>query len=209
MGRDAAPSTGTTLLGLLGAPDSPRAWSTFVDRYGPTIYAWCRRRWLQDADARDVTQEVLLKLHKHLRTFAYDPGKGSFRGFLKTVTRRALADFWEDRRQRPAAGTGKSEVLEILNQVEARDDLAGSLEKDFDLELWEEAKVRVRPRVNPRDWKIFAALALEGRKAEGVAAELGMKYAAVCMAKSRVLKKLKEEVRFLDGQGVGRGEGES
>ena len=75
------------------------AWSEFVDRYGRKIYGWCLRWRLQDADAQDVTQIVLLKLARRMKDFTYDPGR-SFRAWLKTVTHHA----WQDYRRRPADG---------------------------------------------------------------------------------------------------------
>ena len=95
--------TSITLLGRLRqAPADQAAWSEFVERYGRKIYGWCRHWQLQEADAQDVTQDVLLKLAAKMRSFAYDRS-GSFRGWLKTLTHHAWQDFIEGRRR---AGTG-------------------------------------------------------------------------------------------------------
>src|SRR5262245_46437929 len=92
MSSDQASRTSATLLGRLRAqPDDEQAWDRFVECYGPQIYNWCRQWALQQADAEDVTQNVLLRLATKLRTFTYDP-KRSFRGWLRTVTRNALSD---------------------------------------------------------------------------------------------------------------------
>ena len=85
---------GSLLLRLREEPDSQAAWAEFVERYGPLIYAWCRRWQLQPADAEDVTQTVLLKLATHLKTFVYDPAR-RFRGLLMTITHHAWSDFIE------------------------------------------------------------------------------------------------------------------
>ena len=76
------------LLRLRQAPPDQEAWAEFVDRYGPQILAWCRRWGLQETDAQDVTQTVLLQLASKLRTFTYDPAQ-RFRGWLKTLTHHA------------------------------------------------------------------------------------------------------------------------
>jgi len=190
--------TGTTLHVLLRDPANPQGWNAFVARYGTRIYAWCRRWGLQDADAQNVTQDVLAKLVQALRKCAYDPNKGSFRGWLKTVAHHAWRDYLEGQR-RPGAGSGETHALDGLASPGASDDLARGLDEEFERELLEEAQSRVQLRVSPRDWTIFRALAIEGRSGAEVAAELGMKVAAVFVAKGRVQKKLQTEVRRLEG----------
>ncbi len=141
---ESAPTTSVTLLGRLHRdPADQAAWADFVDRYGPVIFGWCRGRGLQEAEARDVTQEVLLKVFRNMRAFAYDPAR-SFRGWLYTLTRNAWSDFVAGR-ARPGAGSGDSGVLELLHSVEAGDDLLKQLDEAFDLELLEVAKANVRP----------------------------------------------------------------
>src|SRR5262249_4185146 len=146
----------------------------------------------------NVTQEVLTALLRKLRAFHYDPVKGTFRGWLKTLTHHAWADYLE-RQQRAGAGAGDSGVLEQLRTVASRDDLVKSLEQAFDLELLEEARARVRLRVSARDWQSFEDLAVAGRSGPDVARELGLRVTAVLMAKSRVQKKLRAEIRRLEG----------
>jgi RNA polymerase sigma-70 factor (ECF subfamily) len=197
MAGDRASRTGSVLLLLLSNPSDPQNWSNFVERYGPKIYGWCRQRGLQEADCQDVTQEVLTQLVQKLRTFAYDPGKGSFRSWLKTVTHHAWCDYLEHRQR--AGGVGADDdVLERMESLEAREDLLKTLAETFDLEVFAEAQARVRLQVSPRDWNIFEALALEGRPGPVVAKELGMTVAAVLTAKSRVQKKLRQQIRLLD-----------
>jgi RNA polymerase sigma-70 factor (ECF subfamily) len=198
MGNEAESQTGSTLLVLLRAPDDPSAWDAFVQRYGPRIYGWCRQRGLQEADAENVTQEVLLQLVQKLRTFRYDPGKGTFRGWLRALTRHAWADYLAGQ-GRAGAGSGDPAVLGRLEAVEAREDLLKNLAQAFDLELLEEAQARVRLRVSPRDWQIFQRLAVEGRPGAEVAGELRMTVSAALMAKCRVQKKFREEIRRLGG----------
>ena len=76
---DETPTSGTLLMRLRELDDRA-AWNEFVERYAPRIYGWCRHHRLQESDAADVTQEVLGKLVKVIRSFEYDPRRGSFRG---------------------------------------------------------------------------------------------------------------------------------
>src|SRR5947209_4371119 len=161
MGDVHLPTTRITLLTQLRQDPSDQAgWDEFVELYGRHIYRWCRGWKLQDADAEDVTQNILVKLTRKLRAFAYDPSR-SFRGWLKTVTHHAWRDF-EDSRRHAQSAAGDSQVQERLLSLEARDDLAQRLEEAFDLELLEMAKVRVRLRVAPHTWEAFQLLAFEG-----------------------------------------------
>lgn len=189
--------TSPTLLGRLRqAPTDQAAWKEFVQRYGRHILQWCRQWGLQEADAQDVAQTVLLKLAEKMRDFDYDPA-GSFRGWLRAVTHNAWLKLAAGR-QRAGAGSGDTQVEELLQAVAARDDLVGRLEAEFDRELFEEATLRVRLRVEPRTWDAFRMMALEGRSGAEVAAQLGMKVATVFVAKSKVQKMLREQIRLLE-----------
>jgi RNA polymerase sigma-70 factor (ECF subfamily) len=192
--------TSPTLLGRLRQqPNDQAAWEQFVERYGRTIHGWCRQANLQDADAEDVTQMVLLKLAAKMRDFAYDPSK-SFRGWLRTLTRHAWSDFVAAR-GRAGRGSGDSSAGECLLTLPARDDLVARLEGQFDQEVLEEASARVRLRVQADSWEVFRRTALEGEPAAEVARQLGKQLAAVFKARKRVQKLLQEEVRRLEGDG--------
>src|SRR5271166_6204514 len=131
MTGDLAARTSISLLARLRQDATDQvAWSEFVRRYGQQIYRWCRKWNLQEADAQDVTQAVLVKLAEKMRTFTYDPAR-SFRAYLKTLTHYAWCDFLEARK-RPGAGTGDTGVLDALQSVEARDDLVQHLNAEYD-----------------------------------------------------------------------------
>jgi RNA polymerase sigma-70 factor (ECF subfamily) len=191
------PTTHVTLLARLRQdPTDQAAWDVFVERYGRHIYRWCRQWKLQDADAEDVTQNILLKLAQKMRAFAYDPSR-RFRGWLKTVAHHAWRDFEDSRRQAPFVG-GDDHVADLLQTVEARADLIRKLQEAFDHELLEAAKARVRLRVAPHTWEAFRRVALEGRPVAEVAAMLGIQVAMVYVAKSKVQKMLQEEIQKLE-----------
>ena len=197
MTRAANSGTRVTLLGQLRRdPTDQRAWAEFVDHYGGKVLHWCRAWGLQDADAADVTQAVLLQLAVSMRTFAYDPSK-SFRAWLKTVARHALSAFLA-RRARPGRGSGETQVHEQLGSVAARDDLLGRLEEGVDLELLEEAQRRVRLRVEPHTWEAFRLLTFDGLPGAEAAARVGMQVSQVYVAKRRVRQMLQEEVARLE-----------
>jgi RNA polymerase sigma factor (sigma-70 family) len=173
----------------------PSDWAEFVDRYGPLVLGWCRRWKLQEADAEDVTQDVLVRLAKKLRTFHYDPSQ-SFRAYAKTLAYYTWCDCLEARRRPGAGGTGDSVVLEQLNSVAARDELQDQLADAFDRELLEAAMERVRLRVEPRTWEAFRLTAVEGLSGAEAASKAGMAVATAFKAKSKVQRMIREEVRL-------------
>jgi RNA polymerase sigma-70 factor (ECF subfamily) len=189
--------TSASLLGRLGGnPNDAAAWEEFVHRYGAKILQWCRRWKLQEPDAQDVTQSVLLKIARRMRTFRYDPAQ-SFRGWLKTLTRAAWYDWLADQ-DRPDRASGASEVRDLLRTAEGRDDLERKLQEEYDRELLEAATCRVRLRVEPQTWEAFRLLAYEGLSGAEAAERLGMKIGAVFVAKGRVQKLLQQTIRELE-----------
>jgi RNA polymerase sigma-70 factor (ECF subfamily) len=188
--------TSPTLLGRLHDPLDQDAWAAFVNRYGGKIYGWCLRRGLQEADAQDVTQGLLMEMPRKMRLFVYDPSRGSFHGWLCTVTRRALADFRENQ-WRNGSGAGDTRIQERLESLAAEQDLLQHLNEEFDLELLEEAEQRVRLRVDHPTWEAFRLTAVEDRPGKEVATALGIKVAAVYVYRNRVQKMLHEEVERL------------
>jgi RNA polymerase sigma-70 factor (ECF subfamily) len=203
MAADSNRRTSPTLLGRLArVPTDQGAWGEFAERYGRKIYGWCRHWELQEADAQDVTQDVLLKVARRMQTFVYDPSQ-SFRAWLKTVTHHAWRDFLEGR-ARAGDGSGDTAVLEGLHTIPARDHLVEQLDEEFGRELLEEAMARVRLRVQPHTWEAFRLLALERLTGADVAARLNMKVATVFVARSKVQKMVQEEVRRLEGREAGQ-----
>ena len=100
MTQDHPSTTEVTLLARLGHhPKDQAAWGDSVARYGPQLLRWCRRWDLQEADAEDVTQDVLLKLHGRMAAFSYD-ASGSFQAWLKTLAHHAWRDLVAERRHR-------------------------------------------------------------------------------------------------------------
>jgi|688.fasta_scaffold277222_2 RNA polymerase sigma factor (sigma-70 family) len=194
-----APSTCESLIYLLGNAIRPEAaWKRFVEIYGPVIFDWCRHCKLQDADARDVTQETLLRLAQYLPAFQYKADQ-RFRGWLRTIVHHCVCD-WGAERRRMAPGSGDTEVLEFLESQPAREQLIERLEKQFDQELLHLAMERVRDRVEPLTWQVFELLALQRLSGVEVARQTGMKVASAFASRSKVQRLLRAEIDWLQGQ---------
>lgn len=198
MNSSSGSQTSPTLLGRLRQkPIDQAAWNEVVERYGRRVLGWCRQGGLQEADAEEVTQMVLVRLAERIGTFAYDPAK-SFRGWLRTLTRHAWSDFVEARRRGGRGGGGDDSVLYTLP---AREDLVARLEEQFDREVLEEATLRVRLRIEPKSWEAFQLLAVEGLSGVETAKRLKRTVAAVYKAKTRVQGMLRDEIARLEGDG--------
>jgi RNA polymerase sigma-70 factor (ECF subfamily) len=188
--------TSASLLERLRSPEDQAAWRDFAGRYGPKIYKWCLRWNLQQADAEDVTQNVLLKLAAKLRTFAYDRSR-SFRAWLKTLTHHAWRDYVDSRRPGDR-GSGDNDLARLLDNQQAPDTLNDFLENEHQRALLENAMALVQERVEPRTWAAFRLLALEQNSGSEVADHLGQPITAVFMARYRVQNMLREEIRRLE-----------
>ncbi len=196
MGDEAGSITSLTLLGQLRRnPGDQDAWCTFVDRYGSKVYAWCCRWKLQEADAHDVTQNVMVELARQMSLFEYRTG-GSFRSWLKTIAYRAWCDFLTARNRAPT--TSGEKTFDQLAAPEAGEDLLRKMEEECERELLEVAINRVRPRIHPHTWQAFLLTAVEGKSGAEVAKQLNMKVGTVWVARGKVKKLLQDEVRRLE-----------
>jgi RNA polymerase sigma-70 factor (ECF subfamily) len=149
MTQDHPSTTDVTLLSRLHHdPRDQSTWSDFVARYGPKILRWCRRWVLQEADAQDVTQDVLLKLNARMASFAYD-ALGSFRAWLMTLAHHVWRDL-ADGRRRAGIGAGDSRIGAFLESLEVGDDLVEELQEEFRRELRDRALDLARPSRSPR-----------------------------------------------------------
>jgi RNA polymerase sigma-70 factor (ECF subfamily) len=186
--------TSLTLLDLLRQnPEDAGAWDRFVRRYRPKIYGWCRERGLQEADAEDVAQDVIVILARKMASFRYDPSR-RFRAWLKTITYHALSDLIARRCR--AVGDGPTPILET---IEARTDLEARIDELFDRELLELALARVRARVGALTWDAFCLTTFEGHSGAETSRLLGIPVASVFVSKHRVQKMLREEIARREG----------
>jgi RNA polymerase sigma factor (sigma-70 family) len=188
IGVDDTSRTHASLLIRVRDTGDHQAWVEFEKRYRPMIWGWCRHWFPRETD--DKVQEVYCKLVAPLRTFEYDPARGRFRGWLKTLTNRLMADL---------KGSTPSEVPDaeaVLAQAEARTDLFERLAAEYDLELLEKAKDIVRGRVTEQTWTVYIDVAERGREPSDVARELGMSVGAVYQAKYNVTTALKREIEI-------------
>jgi RNA polymerase sigma factor (sigma-70 family) len=174
------------LLRIRDASDD-EAWTVFVDVYAPLVHGYCRRHGLHDADAADVTQEALMQVAQSVRQFDYQPERGRFRDWLGVVARGKLSRFVA-RRERVTTQTDLEEVSAPPDPVWAQ---------EFATHILRTALARIEPSFEPATWKAFTRAWLEDQPAAAVSRELDLPVESVYVAKSRVLKRLREEVLLL------------
>jgi RNA polymerase sigma factor (sigma-70 family) len=179
------------------------AWQEFVDCYAPRIFGWCQKFGLQEADAADVTQSVLLKLVDQLQRFQYDAQQGRFRSWLKTVTRHLAVDLHRAQQLRiNNAGAGSLDDLPA-DQSWPSEELFQALEAAWREDVLSLAEARVQLQVHRDTWQAYWSTCREQLAAPQVAEKLGLSVSNVYVAKSRVLKLLRAEVKRLDPEGEG------
>ncbi len=165
-------SLSSTLLERIKA-NRPEAWRRLVGLYGPVIYRWCRLAHVPKDDAADVVQEVFAAVTKHIGGFRRDRPGDSFIAWLRSITHSKIADCFRARQGR-VAGQGGTDAYQRLCQV-PEPSIAPVSEKPEEIRplVARLGLDLVRDEFENRTWQAFWLLAVEGRKVDAVAADLG------------------------------------
>jgi RNA polymerase sigma-70 factor (ECF subfamily) len=197
---DYEPATRASLLVRLRDQQDGVAWTQFVDVYGPLVYRYARRRGLQDADAADLTQEVLRSVAQAMKTFEYDRGRGSFRGWLFTATRHSLQRFRANQERLAQAGDSKFQRLVEEQPARVSPEERDEWDSEFERGLFDWAAKQVRGEVQAATWEAFWRTAVENVNPREVAEALGLSVGAVYVAKSRVLARMRAVIAELQSE---------
>lgn len=182
-------ATPVSLLERLRTPTSG-AWEEFVALYTPLLYHWMTRRLrVKHEDTADLLQDVFLILLRVLPAFHYDPSK-RFRAWLWTVCKRKYLELYAPQGPQPSLSP------EALDDLEA-DNVEAWQEEEYRDHLVACALRLMRTEFHASTWQACWAVVVEGRPAAEVAAELGLSVNAVWVAKSRVLRRLREKLQGL------------
>jgi RNA polymerase sigma-70 factor, ECF subfamily len=182
-------STASSLLLRLRQPGEQRAWTRFIDLYTPFLYYWAGRMGFDGQDRADLAQDVFVILVQKLATF--DRRKGSFRTWLRTVAVHRWRDVLRKRAAVPPNAGGAA-----LADAAVPDGAEAVWEAEYRQHLFARAIQLMQSDFEEKTWKACSALVVEGKSGAETAAELGMTIDAVFAAKSRVLRRLRQE---LDG----------
>ena len=177
---------------------TPQAWDRLIYLYSPLVEHWCHSWGAQDADIDDVRQEVFQTVSVALPTFRRDRPGDTFRGWLRVIARRRFIDLCRQRARQPEAQGGSSANRQ-LSQVPEMDGEAVDDPPEQIKHLHNRALELVRSQFEDRTWQAFWRCAVEGESPAEASLALGMTPVAVRQAKSRVLRRLRDELGELLG----------
>jgi RNA polymerase sigma factor (sigma-70 family) len=195
-----SPQTRASLLVRIRDSRDAQAWCQFVDLYAPLIHGFARKHGLQDADAADLTQDVLGVVARSIQKLEYDPRRGTFRSWLFTIVRNRVRNFLTRRRpyEQGSGDTGTHNLLE--EQPDPSEAPDAGWEDHYHRQLFACAAKLVQARVHESTWQAFWQTTVEGRSPQDVAERLNITVAAVYLAKSRIMAQLKSCIRELQDE---------
>jgi len=190
------PDTRASLLVRVSDPGDDEAWREFTAIYRPAVYRLGRRRGLQDADADDLAQRVLLAVSQKIADWRPTSPKASFRGWLAAVTGNAIVNALT--RVGVAPGKGGTSVVERLAKQPGRDESLPEFDEEFRRALFRRASEEIRQEFHESTWQAFWMTAVEGLAVEAAAERLKKSAGVIYASRSRVMRRLREKVEELN-----------
>lgn len=185
--------TSLTLLDRLRA-DQGDAWERMLELYAPLVRYWCRKCELPTEDTADVFQETFRAVAAHIGDFDKDDQRGSFRGWLRTITANKIRDHYRRQAGKALAPGGTAAQMHLQSMP----DPLADMDQDAELDVMSDALQRVLSWIEgdfeERTWTAFYRAQIEEHATDDIAADLGLTPAAVRKAKYRVLRRLREEL---------------
>lgn len=193
------PDTRRSLLALLKEPKNDVAWAEFISIYDPLIYGLARQRGFQDADARDVCQDILRAVAGAITKWDPDPAKGSFRGWLFRISRNLMLNFLTSQRRHPQ-GSGDTDFQKMLeSQPTAEPEDSALFESEYKRLIFRRAADSIRHEFSDSTWRAFWLTGVDQINVKTTSERLGITSGAVYIARSRVLARLRERVQEIEG----------
>jgi RNA polymerase sigma-70 factor, ECF subfamily len=180
------------------------SWLQFMDIYRPLVTHWCRRVRIKKTDTEDVCQEVFTSVLMSINRFSKDNESDTFRGWLRTITKCRIVDYLR-RKTREVPAMRNIDINAIVAPLAEPEELSApdSESRKASREVLRAAVKAVQDRSDDTTWQAFIRTAVDDQSATEVAEELGMNPAAVRKAKSRVTKRLQEELGPLFDEIIG------
>lgn len=197
------PETRLSLMHRLREPQDQQAWAEFVAIYQPLVLRVLKQRGLQEADALDVTQQVILAVTQAVQNWQPDGREASFRRWLFSIARRLALRFLE--RGHPRRGVGGSEMLELLeNLPEPLPRTEAEFDDEYRNEVFRWAAEQARGEFRESTWQAFWRTCVQQEAIPQAARELGLTVGNVYVARSRVIARLKQFVEEFEAEHADR-----
>jgi len=191
-----SPQTRASLLVRVRNPADQAAWHEFVEIYWPVIHRLARRKGLQEADADDLVQQVLMSVARTIEERPHDHGRARFRTWLGKVVQNAALNALSRRKPDRAAG-GEGHAIDVVNAA-GREPDSRLLQLELRREVFRWAARQIEREFQPDTWQAFWQTAVEGRTCEEAAASLKKGVGSIYAARSRVMKRFQEKVQEYD-----------
>lgn len=189
--------TPLSLLQRLRANADEDSWKRLLDLYTPLLQRWLRQAGVDGSDADDLIQEVFVALLREMPAFQHNQQRGAFRCWLRNILVNRMRGYWSARRAAVPIG-GSAEASAALSCLEdPASDLNQLWEREHDAFLAQRILQLIENDFLPSTWQAFRRVVLDSAKPAEVAAELNLSINAVMLAKSRVLRRARQEIAGL------------
>lgn len=196
------PETRESLIIQVKDPHNRDAWGKFVDLYRPVIHRIAVARGMQDADAQDLTQQVLIAVASSIGRWEKSGEATRFRHWLRRVTRNAIVNAVSRRPPDQATGTSSFQdlLIELPGSAESQHDAETDslIDLEYRRELYLRAAALVRTDVGPETWRAFEMTVIGGINIADAAQDLGKSIGTIYAARSRVMKRLRAAVTEIE-----------
>lgn len=202
--KSETPETRPSLILRLANADDAEAWEEFVAIYRPLVYRLARTKGLQDADAHEIAQEVLIAVSRAVERWDPRRERGRFRDWLFRIARNLMINFLTRRKHRPLGSGGSAMADWLETQCDPACEESSTFDLEYRREVFRWASEQVRRQVREKTWSAFWLSSVEGRAISEVARELDMTVGAVHIARSRVMTRLRETGGRFDSDDTAR-----
>ncbi len=191
------PDTRDSLLMRVANPSDQCAWEQFARIYRPVVYNVARMRGLQDADAQDVAQQVLVAVARTLSTWKRRDESTLFRHWLCRIARNTTINMLTRQPLDRAVG-GVDSKAERETEQRAVGGLDSQIEREYRRQICRQAAEIVRSRADAVTWQAFALTMIDGLTIAEAAGQLDRSEAVIYAARSRIMRRLKDTVKELE-----------